>query len=113
MWAGHYRRYETHGLRALLHAVGLEVVDDERYGFPLANALEQLRARTWQRPDARSRSIRTAASGVDRAVESRFYPLQVSLPGQLAMRAFFRMQDAFLRTELGNGLIALARKPGA
>lgn len=117
-WAGHFRRYESDGLVALLGRAGLEVREVECYGFPLANVLTAIRARTWQRgrasaEDAAVRAEGTAASGVERKHESRLFPIQASMPGRLAMRAFCRIQRAFARSELGNGLLALAHKPRA
>lgn len=114
-WAGHFRRYESAGLRDLLSQVGLRVLDVDCYGFPLANLLEHVRAATWQRgrstEDAAQRAQRTATSGTNRSVESRLFPLQASLPGTLAMRALCRVQRAFARTELGNGFLVMAQKP--
>jgi SAM-dependent methyltransferase len=113
-WAGHFRRYESAELASLMESAGLEVRDLECYGFPLANVLEAIRARTWQRgrraADATARAEGTAASGVERKNESRLFPLQASLPGRVTMRAFCRLQVAFAHTELGNGFLALARK---
>jgi SAM-dependent methyltransferase len=114
-WAGHFRRYESSELAALLAGAGLEVRDLECYGFPLANALETIRAWTWQRgragADGSGRAEGTAASGVERKHESRLFPLQTSWPGRMTMRAFCRMQVAFAKTELGNGYLVLAQKP--
>ena len=110
-WAGHYRRYEVAQVDALLRVAGLEAVTLECYGFPLANVLEAIRARTFQRGAADGRVGATAASGVERSVERRMWPLQTSLAGQLAMRTLCRLQDSFLHRELGNGFIAVARKP--
>lgn len=116
-WAGHYRRYESEQLTSMARAAGLHVVDLECYGFPLANLLEAIRARTWQRVerphDAALRAQQTAASGVERTVETKLFPLQASLPGRVAMRGFFRLQRWFARTELGNGLLLVARRPSS
>ncbi len=116
-WAGHYRRYESAQLRSMLRDVGLWVVELECYGFPLANLLEAVRARTWQRVepdgDAARRAQHTAASGVERNVETKLFPLQASLPGRVAMRGFFRLQRWFAHTELGNGFLVVARKPAS
>ena len=40
---GHYRRYETEGLRNMLEKAGFEIIKLDRYGFPLAYLLETLR----------------------------------------------------------------------
>ncbi len=110
-WAGHYRRYESHQLRALARDAGLEVLALESYGFPLTPLLEKIRARTWQRGTKASREEGTAESGVDRENESRLFPLQASAPGLLLMRSLCRVQRAFLDTELSNGFILVARRP--
>ncbi len=111
-WAGHFRRYESGELRSLVENAGLDVVEIESYGFPLANALEAIRARTWQRIDKKNaaRARQTAQSGVERRVESRFFRLQTSRVGTLAMRGFCRLQRVFAHTELGNGFFLLAKK---
>ncbi len=109
-WGGHLRRYEREDLEGLLREAGLEVRTIECYGFPLANALFAIRARTWQRGDRRGRAKATAASGVERTVETKLWPLQTSAPGRLAMRMFCRAQDVFLDRELGNGFFAVAQK---
>ena len=112
-WAGHYRRYESARIRSLVSEAGLELVSIECYGFPLANLLEAVRARTFQRGAVDDRTQATAASGVERSVERRMWPLQTSLAGELSMQVLCRLQDAFLDTELGNGFIAVARKPSS
>ncbi|MCB9597673.1 MAG: class I SAM-dependent methyltransferase [Sandaracinaceae bacterium] len=109
-WAGHFRRYEADGLRARLEEAGLEVVALECYGFPLANLLEAVRARTYQRGATTERAGATAASGVERTVETKLWPAQTSPVGQAAMIALCRAQDAFLDRELGNGFFAVARR---
>ncbi|MCA9606991.1 MAG: methyltransferase domain-containing protein, partial [Myxococcales bacterium] len=113
VWAGHFRRYERDELAARLAAAGLEVRSLECYGFPLANALEAVRARTFQRGDTRGREGATAQSGVERRVETRLWPLQTRLLGRAAMVALCNMQEAFLDRELGNGFLAVARRQGA
>ncbi len=110
-WAGHFRRYERDDLSARLEGAGLEPLVIECYGFPLANALEAIRARTFQRGAEHARAGATAASGVERRVETRLWPIQTSAPGRLAMRALCRTQDVFLDRELGNGFLAVARRP--
>ncbi len=112
-WAGHFRRYEAEQIAALLREAGLELLALECYGFPLANILEAIRARTFQRGAREDRRIATAESGVERSVERRMWPLQISFVGQLAMRGLCRAQGAFLDRELGNGFIVVARKPRA
>lgn len=63
-------------------------------------------------PEGR-RARSTAASGAQRSVETKLFPLQASLPGRVAMRGFFRLQRWFAHTELGNGFLLVARKPAS
>lgn len=112
VWAGHFRRYEAADLRALLEGAGLEVRTLECYGFPLANLLEAIRARTYQRGNtSEDRAAQTAESGVARTVETKLWPLQTSPAGVAALTTLCRMQDWFLDSEFGNGFIALAQWP--
>lgn len=115
-WAGHVRRYEREGLRELLESVGMEVLEIECYGFPLANLLERVRARKCARDlgarnaDTEERAKRTAVSGVERTTESRIFPLYSGSVGRRVIRLSCAAQKLFLHTDLGNGLIALARR---
>jgi SAM-dependent methyltransferase len=126
VFSGHFRRYRRDELAERLRGAGLEVETIESYGVPLADLLHPVRG--WahgrslrragdtsaetapeeihQRPDEQ-----TAASGVDRSAEARLYPLQASWPGRLVLRAALRLQNLFLNTDLGNGYLALARRP--
>jgi SAM-dependent methyltransferase len=118
--AGHFRRYERRQLRQVLEDCGLAVEHLEIYGFPLANVLERIRAKVYERKlhnglmpadeSVQSRSLNTGQSGIDRALDTRAYPIYSSLPGSLLMGAFCRFQSLFANTELGNGYLALARK---
>jgi hypothetical protein len=55
-------------------------------------------------------AAQTAQSGVDRHLESRFYPLYAGWLGTTFMRACFLAQRLFVQTELGNGLVVVARR---
>lgn len=115
-WAGHVRRYEREQLRDLLERAGMEVEGIECYGFPLANLLERVRAAQCARQlsreasDQADREARTAASGVDRKTETRLFPLYAGPIGTGMIRLFCATQELFLRTDLGNGLLAVARR---
>ncbi|SES92014.1 class I SAM-dependent methyltransferase [Oceanicella actignis] len=117
VWAGHVRRYRRPGFRALIEGAGLRVERIESYGFPLANLMEPLRHRVYARqlakPDRAEADPQTLTlrSGADRRAETRIWPLLASWPGSLAMRAATLAQRPFLRTDLGNGYLAVARKP--
>ena len=116
-WAGHVRRYRRQQLRDVLEGAGMRVEAIECYGFPLANVLEPIRAAKCARELAREarggddRAARTASSGVERATETRLFPLYSGWAGSQAMRLFCATQRLFLDTDLGNGFLAVARRP--
>jgi SAM-dependent methyltransferase len=116
-WAGHVRRYERDRFRELLQSADMEVLELECYGFPLANLLERVRAAKCARElaaekaDAEDRAARTAVSGVERTTEARLFPLYASPAGSRVIRLSCAAQKLFLHTDLGNGLLALARRP--
>lgn len=115
-WAGHVRRYEREQLREVLESAGMEVADLECYGFPLANLLERVRAAQCARQLAErdgghhDREARTAASGVERTTETRLFPVYAGPLGSRMIRLCCAAQKLFLHTDLGNGLLALARR---
>lgn len=124
-WAGHYRRYDRRDFQALADRCGLRVARCINYGFPLANIVEPMKAFVASREiaDARAQAAahaseaefkasRTAESGVHRNAETRLYPLLSSMPGRLAMRMAARAQRWFADTEMGNGFVLEAVKPG-
>lgn len=119
VWAGHFRRYEREDLRRLLEQSGFTIVTLECYGFPLANIIEPIRAWLHRRAmrtqpaiadSTVGRESNSNRSGIERKFEARFYPLQASFAGTMAMRMNFALQAIFTRTELGTGYLALARK---
>ncbi|WAT18761.1 class I SAM-dependent methyltransferase [Aurantiacibacter sp. MUD11] len=113
-WAGHIRRYTRDGLTDLVTSCGAKVEQVETYGWPLANMLAPIRARSKAKASAAdSTAARTAESGIERSAERRMLPILKSLPGRLAMRGFFAMQAAAAPTDLGPGYLLLARKPAA
>ena len=116
---GHQRRYERGALAQLLDEAGFAVLHLECYGFPLSNATEAVGA--WvsrrrlaaegRRPDGGpSATARTAASGIERRLETRLYSCWRSAPGRLAFRFFCWLQERFLAHDLGTGYLALARR---
>jgi len=116
-WAGHVRRYGRQQLRDVLEGADMRVEKIECYGFPLANLLEPVRAAKCARELARGgrggddQATRTATSGVERATETRLFPLYSGWAGSHAMRMFCSAQKLFLDTDLGNGFLAVARRP--
>ncbi len=115
-WAGHVRRYERDGLVRAVTDAGFTVETVECYGFPLANVMEVLRARAYgkvlerKRQTAASAEALTSESGSDRSIESRYWSAFASTPAVLLMKAMCQLQRPFLRTDLGNGYLVLARK---
>lgn len=118
-WAGHFRRYERADLLQRLEEAGFTGAEIECYGFPLANAIEPLRAHLHRRAMTRQRATSAAPpdreannsrSGTERSFESRLFPLQASFAGTAIMRASFALQNMSVRTDLGTGYLALARK---
>ncbi|MBC2603574.1 class I SAM-dependent methyltransferase [Puniceicoccus vermicola] len=115
-WAGHFRRYENEDLVRIAGENGMLVEKLECYGFPLALITTALRARrisndSRQGPLHESMDSKTAHSGISRSFESRYFGLQQSLPGRISIKVFIFLQRLFLKTQLGNGYIMLARKP--
>lgn len=122
VWGGHYRRYTSSTLRNVLETTGLRIDHFECYGYPLANALEPIRAANYARllkrrdedvsRDRDTHAMGTADSGVERGLEASLYPVYSSPPLTWIMRLFLLAQERFLRRDLGNGYIVIARKPG-
>jgi SAM-dependent methyltransferase len=120
VWAGHYRRYSREGLDALLREAGLVPEHIESYGVPLHNVVHPVRARMHARLMERERrgedvgtqkAKNTARSGVERHGELKIWPLIASWPGARMFQLFAWMQTWFLRTDLGTGYLAVARRP--
>lgn len=115
VWAGHIRRYTRDGLRQSLNDAGFAVEYIECYGFPLANAMELLRARAYGRAikgaakSDKSMDDLTAESGTDRSIERKFWKIFASAPSAALMWVACQTQRMFLQTDLGNGYLAIAR----
>ncbi len=116
---GHFRRYEKQGLIELLDRTGFGVEHVECWGYPLANMIRPLRNFKYRQKLKRrnidpageeQRAEMSAESGVDRSFEARLYPLQKSRVGTAVMSWFLELQKTFAGTELGNGLLVVARK---
>jgi len=117
VWAGHYRRYEREDLSALITQAGFAIDRIESYGFPLANILSPLRSRAHARDLRRRRSVRTDLrehnnhmSGVQRNLESRFYPILASFPGRWSMQIACALQGLAAGRDWGNGYLVTARR---
>lgn len=118
-WAGHVRRYRRADLVRTVEAAGFSVLQVECYGFPLGNLMERVRARAAARrlrgfaTAEREATVRTGESGTDRSHVMPFWPYLASHPGSWVMQAFCALQRPFLRSDLGNGYILVARRTGS
>lgn len=116
-WAGHFRRYEKDDLKALLEACDLSLAHFESYGFPLANLIQPLHASSIDRMQKEKesgigdKSSQTASSGVERSVVSPFWRILSSVPGKIAMYLFKKVQSVFMKLDVGNGYIVIAKVP--
>lgn len=114
-WAGHFRRYERESLLQLLREAGFEPELFECYGFPLTNLSERVGSRTYAKRihdtgSEEDRRRNNDRSGTERGPHLKLYPLLSSVPGKLALRAFFGIQRLFIRTDLGSGYLVKARR---
>lgn len=108
--AGHYRRYSRQPLMRQLEEIGFEQPVVLSYGFPIGLLLKKLRtmmARRSLKNDERSRQERTEASGVERR---RWLNLRWML-NDVCLLPFHLLQMPFLRFDLSDGYVAIARKP--
>lgn len=112
VWAGHFRRYSREQFAALARDSGLVVDKVECYGFPLANLTRHIRDLSAKRRTLASQAANTARSGIDRTAEVKLYGVQASKLGKLIVRAAQATQDRFLDTDLGEGYLIVAHKPG-
>jgi SAM-dependent methyltransferase len=118
---GHYRRYDRADLEVLLDRAGLRIDSVSTIGWPASWLIERLRilAKTVQvrasgvdvDAIARGDSARTRDSGIERSLETRFFPLYASLPGRMLLRHAAKVQRHFYHTELGISYLAVATKP--
>ena len=103
---GHYRRYEPQQMRKLLEESGFSEVRILLYGFPLGFALETARHVIARASDQKDKTMaeQTALSGRLRQPAAWLGPVTqgLTLPFRL-------LQRPFLNTELGTGLLAVAR----
>lgn len=104
--AGHIRRYTSAGLAQLAERVGLSVEKVVGYGFPLGNALEVVWDLAARRSSKRGTlEERTAHSG------RRFQPpAALGVVTQALTLPFALLQRVTATTELGNGLVLVARR---
>lgn len=104
---GHYRRYSRQTLTETLHSSGFERVAISLYGFPVGYLLEAVRNAIAKRMKETRTEAATARSG------RLLQPGAVTgLLVALAVLPFRYLQRPWAHTELGTGLVALARRRG-
>jgi SAM-dependent methyltransferase len=117
VWAGHVRRYTSSDLRDRIEGAGLTLEHIEHYGFPLTNITDPIRARVHRarlrlnQSDSEDPYQKSLRSGIDRPVEGRLYPFLSSAVGLLLLRVALGLQHLFSRMPLGNGILAVAKRP--
>ncbi|MEW9920643.1 class I SAM-dependent methyltransferase [Marimonas sp. MJW-29] len=115
-WAGHFRRYTRADLHALAEGAGFEVTEIQSYGFPVANAMEKLGAKIYARQSAgedraeMDKTERTEASGSDRKLLTKLWPIYSAWPFATLFRAMLAFQRLFAGGDRGIGYIVVARK---
>jgi len=113
-WAGHFRRYGRADVTSLLERSGLRIDHVECYGFPLANLTHWLGNLSIRGQDfaggASNAKGATAASGTDRSTHIKYFGLQRSLLGRIAMATACSVQRLFLKTDLGDGYLLVATR---
>lgn len=115
-WAGHFRRYRRSDLKVLATSCGFEITEIQSYGFPLANVMEKLGARLYARQSAGAdradldKTGRTEASGSDRKLLTKLWPIYSAWPAAMVFRALLAFQRLFTTGDRGIGYIVVARK---
>jgi SAM-dependent methyltransferase len=104
---GHVRRYERSGLVDLLARSGFREIEVRGYGFPLGNVLKPVRDRL------AARQLSAGSSGRGTGASGRWLqPSDAAARLTWAVTLPFRyLQRPFATTDLGTGLVALARRP--
>ncbi|HAV12752.1 MAG TPA: class I SAM-dependent methyltransferase [Opitutae bacterium] len=116
VWAGHYRRYEYDDLVALSQNNSMEIGKIECYGFPLALLTTAVRVSYLskkgraERKNPGDKQEKTEQSGVNRGFEMRYFGIQKSWLGVLAMRFGMWLQHLFVKKPYGNGYLLWALK---
>lgn len=107
---GHVRRYEKEQLRELLCSAGMEDVKMVNYGYPITELTRKLsnkiiaNEKRYESLDQKQRSILSAQE------KPRSIQKTLSFFGENLVIPFCYMQRWFYRWDLGDGLVATARK---
>lgn len=105
-YAGHLRRYERTELTQKLRSSGFDPLEIYDYGFPLTTLLRPIRWVAYRKRPEESAEELTKRSGVDRP----FFEKKSTTVSLLLYRPFQWLQWFFRRSELGDGLIVVAKK---
>lgn len=109
-WAGHVRRYERDELLAKLRQSNWEPITMYNYGFPLINLTRWPRALLYSRLGRKSKAATqqeaTLGSGLHGDGSVSRFKLPLTIYGRLASL----LQRPFLRTDLGEAYLVLAKK---
>lgn len=109
---GHFRRYEKHDLRDKLRSSGFQINEMYSYGFPVLWLLRKISSSgRFLQTKSKRRDMRekTEKSSIEREYNPK---LQFLVNNKLILFPLFKLMDLFLKTDLGIGYIAVARKTG-
>ena len=115
-WAGHFRRYEYEDLVRLVENNDMIMERVECYGFPLALFTTAFRANYLSKANRADTNNpgdmqeKTEQSGINRGFEMRYFKLQQSWLGVLALKVGAWLQHCFVNKPYGNGYLLWARK---
>lgn len=111
---GHFRRYTVAGFSELCRAAELEPVHFESYGYPFVRiteiAREKLKASNPTVEGDEKRLKATTQSGVERIQEKKIFSFLDTGIGRISFRTMDLFQRIFLKFEIGNGMLCLARR---
>lgn len=116
VWAGHFKRYEYKDLVDLTEANQMKVGQIECYGFPLALLTTAFRVSYLSKKNRANQNNpgdkqeKTEQSGVNRGFEMRYFNMQKSWLGILAMKFGMWLQHLFVNKPYGNGYLLWAHK---
>jgi len=119
---GHYRRYDRLDILTLVEGAGLKLISISTNGWPISRIIEKLRliakkVEIKKNNDKRCTELesgrieRTKMSGIDRRLETKFYPIYANRFGKMLFSVAFSVQRRFYSTDLGISYILVVRRP--
>ncbi|HCC48842.1 MAG TPA: methyltransferase type 12 [Elusimicrobia bacterium] len=106
--AGHARRYERADLEAKLAGAGFEVLKFYCYGFPLINLSRKVRMALGGKKVSEAGSMEERSKEIGQGLV--FWSLGKYLFNDFLLYPAYLLQRLFLRTDLGDGYLVLAKK---